>query len=148
MSVGLSLIKNMPTPLTKNILLPLWVTAAASATDAAIQKKIYGSGITFSVNISQLDDTMKIVKSFEDATLLIKVVSETVESEVKEQRRVFLGLLAATLGASLVGNMLEGRGMKSKIPERETKIPGLGVILAGEGTTRADEGTIKSGLDF
>ena len=91
---------------------------------------------------------MKIVKSFEDATLLIKVVSETVESEVKEQRRVFLGLLAATLGASLVGNMLEGRGMKSKIPERETKIPGLGVILAGEGTTRADEGTIKSGLDF
>ena len=133
MSVDLSLMKNMPTPLTKNILLPLWVTAAASATDAAI---------------SQLDDTMKIVKSFEDATLLIKVVSETVESEVKEQRRVFLGLLAATLGASLVGNMLEGRGMKSKIPERETKIPGLGVILAGEGTTRADEGTINAGLDF
>ena len=148
MSVSLSLIKNMPTPSTKYIFLPLWVTPAASATDAAIQMKIYGSGITFSVNISQLDDTMKIVKSFEDATLLIKVVSETVESEVKEQRRVFLGLLAATLGASLVGNMLEGRGMKSKIPERETKIPGLGVILAGEGTTRADEGTIKSGLNF
>ena len=73
----------MPTPLTKNVLLPLWVTAAASATDAAIQKKIYGSGITFPVNISQLDDTMKIAKSLEDATLLIKVVGETVEIEVK-----------------------------------------------------------------
>ena len=42
-------------------------------------------------------------------------------------------MLAATLGASLVGNMREGRGMKSKVPERETKISGLGVILAGEG---------------
>ena len=70
MSVDLSLMKNMPTPLTKNILLPLWVTAAASATDAAI---------------SQLDDTMKIAKSFEDATLLTKVISETVENEVKNK---------------------------------------------------------------
>ena len=82
MSVGLPLIKNVPTPLTKNVLPRSWVTAAASATDAAIQKKIYGSGITFPV-ISQLDDTMKIVKFLEDA-LLIKVVSETVEIEVKE----------------------------------------------------------------
>ena len=87
MSVGLPLMKNMPTPLTKNVLLPLWVTAATSATDAAVQKKIYGSGITFLVNISQSDDTMKTVKSLEDATLLIKVVSETVEIEVKEKRR-------------------------------------------------------------
>ena len=52
---------------------------------------------------------MKIVKSFGDATLLIKVVSETVEIEVNEQRRGFLGMLAATLGASLVRNILEGR---------------------------------------
>ena len=57
-------------------------------------------------------------------------------------------MLAATLGASLVANMLEGRGMKSKVPEGETKIPGLRVILAGEGTTRADEGTIKARQDF
>ena len=78
---------------------------------------------------------MKIVKSLEDATLLIRVVSETVENEVKEQNRRFLGMLADTLGASLVGGMLEGRGMKSEIAEREIKIPGLGVILAGEGTS-------------
>ena len=83
MSVCLSLMKNMPTRSTKNVLLPLWVTATTSATDAAIQKKIYGSGITFPVNISQFDDTMKMVKSLEDATLLIKVVGETVEIEVK-----------------------------------------------------------------
>ena len=57
-------------------------------------------------------------------------------------------MLAATLGANLVGSMLEGRGMKSEIPERETKMPGLGVILAGERTSRADEGTIRVGQDF
>ena len=68
MSVGLPLMKNMPTPSTKNVLLPLWVTAAASATDAGIQGKIYGLGITFPVNIFQLGDTMKIVKPLEDAT--------------------------------------------------------------------------------
>ena len=100
MSVGLPLMKNTPTPLTKNVLLSLWVTAAASETDGAIQKKIYGSRITFPVNISQLGDTTKIVKSLEDATLLIKVVSEPVEIKVKEQRREFLRMLAATLGAS------------------------------------------------
>ena len=57
-------------------------------------------------------------------------------------------MLAATLGANLVGSMLEGRGMKSEIPERETKMPGLGVILAGERTSRADEGTIRVGQAF
>ena len=46
MSVDLPLMKNVLTPLAKNVLLPLWVTTAASAADAAIQKKIYGSGIT------------------------------------------------------------------------------------------------------
>ena len=86
--------------------------------------------------------------SLEDATLLIKVVGETVENEVKEQRRGFLSMLAATLGASLVGNMLEGGGMKSKIPESKTKILGVGVSLEGEGMTRADEGTIKADQDF
>ena len=33
-------------PLAKNILVLLGVTAAVSAIDAGIQKKIYGSGIT------------------------------------------------------------------------------------------------------
>ena len=46
MSVELPLMKNVLTPLAKNVLLPLRVTTAASAADAAIQKKIYGSGIT------------------------------------------------------------------------------------------------------
>ena len=40
MRVGLLLMNYVLTPLSKNVLWPLAVTAAASATDAAIQKKL------------------------------------------------------------------------------------------------------------
>ena len=45
---------------------------------------------------------MKIVKSLEEYGLLIKVVSETIQNEVKEQKSTFLGMLLGTLGASLL----------------------------------------------
>ena len=54
---------------------------------------------------------MRIVKSLKDAGLLMKGVSETVENEVKEQKEGFLGMLAATLGASLLGSILSGKGV-------------------------------------
>ena len=47
MTAGLALIKNVLTPLANNVLNPLGLTAAASITDAAIQKKNYGSGTMF-----------------------------------------------------------------------------------------------------
>ena len=46
MTAGLLLMKSVMTPLGKSVLIPLGLIAAASATDAAIQKKIYGSGTT------------------------------------------------------------------------------------------------------
>ena len=49
---------------------------------------------------------MKIIKSLEDATLLIKGVRETIENEAKEQKSGFLSMLLGTLGASLLGNLL------------------------------------------
>ena len=52
---------------------------------------------------------MQIVKSLEDAGLLTKDVNETVENEVKEQKGGFLGMLAATLGDSLLGSILSGK---------------------------------------
>ena len=44
--VGLTLIRNALKPLAKSVLIPLGLTAAASATDAAIQEKNFGSGMT------------------------------------------------------------------------------------------------------
>ena len=44
---------------------------------------------------------MKMVKSLEKVAFLIKGVSETIESEAKEQKSRFLGMLLGTLGAIL-----------------------------------------------
>ena len=46
LKTGLPLMKNVLKPLAINVLIPLGLAAAASATDTAIQKKIFGSGRT------------------------------------------------------------------------------------------------------
>ena len=75
---------NVLKPLAKSVLVPLELTAAASATDTAIQKKIFGSGTTTLVFSNEdPNDIMKIVKSLEESGLLIKGVSETIKNEAK-----------------------------------------------------------------
>ena len=53
---------------------------------------------------------MKIVESLEESDLLIKSTSEIIKNEGKEQKGGFLGRLLATLGASILGNILTGKG--------------------------------------
>ena len=76
----------------------IWLTAAASATDAAINKKIIGSGTTtLIISNDELNDTLKILKSLEDFGVLLQGVSETVKNEVKKQGGGFLTMLLGTL---------------------------------------------------
>ena len=64
MTAGLPLMKNVLIPLAKSILIPLGLTAAASVTDATIQKKIYGSGTTsLIISNEEIEDILKIVQS-------------------------------------------------------------------------------------
>ena len=85
--------KNVIKPLTKSVLIPLGLTAAASATDAGIHKKILGSGTTTQIiSTDEMEDIMKIVKSLEHSGLLLKGVSETIQNEAREQRRGFLSM--------------------------------------------------------
>ena len=66
-------------PLAKSGLIPLGLTAAASAADAGINKKILGSGNKITLIISNDEiNIIKIVKSLEDSGLLLKGVTETV----------------------------------------------------------------------
>ena len=58
-----------------------------------------------------MKDIIKIVKSLEDSGLLLNSVSETVQNEAKEQKGGFLSMLLSTLDASLLGNILTGRGI-------------------------------------
>ena len=75
-------------PFAKNLLAPLGTTAAASAIDGAIQKKIHGSGATTSIiSNKEMNDTMKIVQYLEDSNILLKGVTKTIKNETKEQKK-------------------------------------------------------------
>ena len=100
----LLLIGNVLRLLAKSVLTPLGLTAATSATDAAIHKKMFGSGnTTLIISNEEIipNDIMKITESLEESGLLIKGVGETSENEAKEQKGGSLGMLLGTLGASL-----------------------------------------------
>ena len=138
LKTGLPLMKSVIKPLAKSVLIPLGLTAAASAADAGIHKKILGSGhnnnTTLIISNDEMDDILKIVKSLEDSGVLLKGVSETIQHEAKEQRGGFLSMLLGTLCASLLGDVLS-KGLS-----------GRGVTRASEGTVRAGEGSRRSSL--
>ena len=118
-------------PLAKNVLAPLGISAAMSAIDGSIKKKMLGSGTTTLINSNdEIDDILKIVKSLENSGLLLKGVSETIQHKAKEQRGGFLSMLLGTLGASLLGDISSGKG----------------VIRAGERTIRAGYGSKRPSL--
>ena len=107
LKTGLPLIGNVLKPLDRSLLIPLWLTAAVSAIDAAIHKKMFGSGnMTLIISNEEMNDVMKSIKSLEESGLLIKGVSETIKTEAKEQKGGFLSVLLRTLGVSLLGNLL------------------------------------------
>ena len=84
MTAGSPLMKNVHTPLAKRVLIPLELTAAASAADAAIERKILGSGTTALIILNkEMEDIMKIVKPLEESRLLIKGISEIIKKKAK-----------------------------------------------------------------
>ena len=66
--------ENVIKPLAKSVLIPLGLTAAASAVDTGIQTKLGLRTGTLIISNVGLEDTMKIVKSTEEFRLLIKSV--------------------------------------------------------------------------
>ena len=105
--------------LAKNILATLGITATASAVDAETQKKIHGSGrpssspsqTTLIISNKIMNDIIEINQALEDSNILFKVVTETIKNEKKKQKGGFLSMLLGTLRASLLGNMLAGKGI-------------------------------------
>ena len=132
--------KNVIKPLAKSVLIPLALTAAVSAADAGIHKKIVGSGkhpsdsashnnAVLVISSDEMKDIIEIVKSLEDSGLLLKGVCETIRNEAQEQKIGFLSMLLGTLGASLLGNILTG-----KIINIAREGHGQGLIRAGYGS--------------
>ena len=116
-------------PLAKNA--PLGITADASKTNAGIQKNICGSGTTtLIISNEEMYDIMKIVQALEDSDILLKGVTKTIKNETKEQKGGFLSMLLGTLGASLLGNLLSGKGI---VRAGSGNNKGKGIVRAGSG---------------
>ena len=128
-------LRKVAMPLAKNALAPLGLTAAMSAIDGSIQKKIHGSGVKLIIEQEDMNDIMKIIEALENSSILLKGVSKTIENETKEQRGGFLSMLLGTLGASLLGNLLTGKGIMRA---------GDGIVRTGNGIVRAGEGSKKT----
>ena len=120
------LIGNILNPSAKSVLIPLVLTAMASAVVAAIYKKMFRSGFkTLVISNEEMNHVMKIVKSLEESRLLIKGVSKKIKNKVEEQKGGFLEMFLGTSDASLLGN-----------------------LLTGEVTIKVREGTIRAGENF
>ena len=116
-------------PLAKNLLTPLGLTAAMSAIDGSIQKKIHGSGVKLIIEQEDMNDIIKIIEALESSGISLKGITNTIENETKEQRGGCLSMLLGILGASLLGNLLT---------------VGKGIVRAGDGIVRAGEGSVAS----
>ena len=62
------------------------------------------------ISNKEIEGIMKIFKSLEESGLLIKGVSKIIKNRAKEQKDRFLNMLLRKLGASLLGNLLTGKG--------------------------------------
>ena len=117
--------------LAKNILAPLGITAAASVINAEIQQKIHGSGTTtLIISIEKMSDIMKNVQVLEDSNILLKGVTKTIKDEKKEQKGGFLSMLLGILGATLLANLLLGKGIV-RAGSGDNK--GKGIVRTGSG---------------
>ena len=124
--------KNVIKPWTKSFLIPLGSTAAASAEDAGIHKKLLGSGhnTTLIISNDEMEDILQIVKSLKDSWILLKGVNETIKYKAKEKKGGFISMFLGTLGGGILGNILVGKGF----------------MRAGEGTVRFGHGSKRSSI--
>ena len=89
----------------------------------------FGSGTTtLMISNKEVNDMMKIVQALKESNILLKEVTKTIKNETKEQKGGFLSMLLATLGASLLGNILAGKG----------------IVRAGTGNKKG-KGTVRAG---
>ena len=98
-----------------------------------LKKKKHGSGITtLIISNEEMNDIIKIVQTLEDSNILLKGVTKTIKDETKEQKGGFLSMLLGTLGASLLGNLLTGKGIERVGSGCHLK-KGKGIVRAGYG---------------
>ena len=99
LKTALPLVKNVIKQLAKNFLITLGLTTPASAADTGIHEKISRSRTTtLIIPNKEIENIMKIIKPLKDSGLLLKRVSETIQTEPKVQNGGILSMLLGRLG--------------------------------------------------
>ena len=83
-----------------------------------------------------MNDITKIVQALVDSNILLKGATKTIKNETKEQKRRFLSMLLGTLRASLLGNLLAGKGI---VRAGSGNKEGKGIVRAGSGNKKGKE---------
>ena len=89
-----------------------------------------------------MNDIIKIIQFLENSTILLKRVTKTIKNETKEQKGGFLSMLLGTLGASLLGNLLTGKGI---LRAGSGIKKGKGILRAGSGLPLSSTSKNKKG---
>ena len=80
-----------------------------------------------------MNNILKIAQALEDSNILLKRLTKTIKNETKKQKGGFLSMLLGTLGASLLGNLLAGKGI---VRAGSGNKKGKGIVRAGSGNTK------------
>ena len=95
-----------------------------------LKKKNDSGTAALIISNKEKNDTMKIVQALEDSNILLKRATKTIKNETKEQKWGFLSMLLRTLGASLLENLLTGKGI---VRAGSGNKKGKGIVRAGSG---------------
>ena len=92
---------------------------------------MHGSGnTTLLISNEEMNDITKIIQALENSNILLKRVTKTIKNETKEQKGGFLSMLLGTLGASLLGYLLTGKGI---VRAGSGNKKGKGIVTVGTG---------------
>ena len=80
-----------------------------------------------------MNDIVKIVQALKDSNILLKRVNTTIKMETQEQKGGFLSMLLGTLGSSLFGNLLKGKGI---VRAGTGNKKGKGIVRTGTGNKK------------
>ena len=98
---------NVAKPLAKNVLAPLGLTAAMSAIDGSIQKKMHRSGATTLIAVNEdMEDIMKIIEALENSGILLKGFTKTIKNKAKEQKGGFFVDAITLLQSFIIGKFI------------------------------------------
>ena len=88
-----------------------------------------------------MNDIIKIVQALAYSNVLLKGVTKRIENKTKEQKGEFLRMLLGNLGASLLGNLLKGKGI---VRAGSGNNKGKGIVRAGSGNNKG-KGVVRAG---